>query len=190
MAILIIGVVLFFGAHSVRMVAPGFRDAQISGRGEATWKGLYALVSLIGIVLIGWGWAMWRPDAAFLYEPPGFMRHITSLLVTLGFIGIFAAYLPMSHIKARLKHPFIIGIALWALGHALANGDLASLVLFGVFLVYSVIYWFAANARPVTEEPEAPQGRNDLGAIFAGVISSIIFVVMVHGPLIGVAPFG
>jgi uncharacterized membrane protein len=190
MVVMLIGIVLFFGIHSVRMAMPGFRDAQMSARGEGTWKGIYALVSIIGIVLIGWGWAMWRPDAPFLYEPPSFMRHITSLLVTLGFIGIFAAYLPMSHIKARLKHPFIIGIGLWALGHALANGDLASLVLFLAFLVYSVIHFFAASARPVTEEPEAPQGRNDLGAIVAGVIASIIFAVMLHGPLIGVVPFG
>ncbi|MCD7059756.1 NnrU family protein [Pelagibacterium xiamenense] len=188
MWVLILGLVLFLGAHSVRIVAPAWRDAQIAERPGA-FKGIYTLVSLVGLVLIIWGFGLARPETAFVFTPPDWGVHAASLLVILGFIGIAAAYLPAGRIKAWLKHPMVVGVALWALGHLLANGDLASLLLFGAFLLWAVVDRIAAGRRP-DPVPQAGPVTNDLLAIVVGAAVGLVFALWLHAPLIGVAPFG
>lgn len=188
MWVLILGLALFLGAHSVRIVAPDWRNAQIAQR-PGVFKGVYALVSAIGLVLIIWGFGLARPQPVFLFTPPSWGVHAASLLVVLGFIGITAAYLPSGLIKAWLKHPMVVGVALWAVGHLLANGDLASLLLFGAFLVWAIIDRIAAGRRP-EPTPQAGPITNDILAIVIGTAIGLAFALWLHAPLIGVAPLG
>lgn len=189
MAIFILGLVVFFGVHSERMIAPGIRDRVIASRGEGVWKGIYSLISLVGLVLIVWGWMTYRPEAPQLYVPPEWGRHVAMLLVLLGFICVEAAYVPPNHIKAYLRHPFLTGIFLWALAHLLANGDLAGVLLFSAFLVYAVIDRIAVASRPqpVIEEPTV---RGDVIAVVVGLVLYALFVFWLHGLLFGVSPLG
>ena len=122
MPILIAGLVVFFGVHLVRVVAPDFREAQIAVN-ERRWKGVYTLVSFAGLALIIWGWNVYRPEAPEIYEPPSWGRHLAALLVLLAFIS-FAASGPAGRIKHWIKHPMLTGTILWSAGHLLANGDL------------------------------------------------------------------
>ena len=108
MLVLILGIIIFLGIHSVRIVAPQFREAQILQRGEGGWKGIYSIVSLVGLVLIIWGYSLARPDAAFIYEPPTWMKHINALFMLLAFISMMVANLPAGRLKPILKHPFLL----------------------------------------------------------------------------------
>ncbi|MGN6764584.1 MAG: NnrU family protein, partial [Rhizobiaceae bacterium] len=81
MSVLIIGLILFLGAHSVRIVAPAWRDQRIASMGQGPWRGFYSLVSIVGFVLLVWGYGLARPDAPVLYEPPLWMKHVTALLM-------------------------------------------------------------------------------------------------------------
>ncbi len=189
MVIYIIGLLIFFAIHSERMVAPGFRDRIIAARGEGTWKGVYSLISLLGFVLIVWGWMSYRPQAPQIYVPPEWGRHFAMLLVLLGFICVEAAYVPPNHIKAYLRHPFLTGIFLWALAHLFANGDLAGIILFGAFLVYAVVDRIAVTTRPQPVVAE-PTLRGDLIAIIVGAALYAVFLFWLHGLLFGVSPLG
>lgn len=188
MTLFILGLVLFFAPHALRMVAPGLRDRLLTRMGEGGYKGLYSLVSLAGIVLIVIGWMQIRPEMNEVYDTPSWGRHATSLLVLLGFIGIMAANFPTGYIKKLLQHPFLTGIFLWALGHLLANGDMGSLILFGVFALYALLNRLAVMARPVPAMG-APRAINDLYAVIGGGLLYAIFAFWLHGVLFGVSPF-
>jgi uncharacterized membrane protein len=137
MTLLIIGLVLFLGIHSVSIFAPTWRDQQFAQRGEAAWKGVYSVVSLIGFVLLVYGYGAARQAPVVLYTPPAAMRHIALLLMLPVFPLLFAAYLP-GRIKSAAKHPMLAATKLWALAHLLANGNLADVLLFGGFLAWAV----------------------------------------------------
>lgn len=188
MLVLVLGLVVFFGVHLVRMVAPGLRAAQVA-KGERRWKGLYALASLVGFGLIIWGWIIYRPDAPQIYDPPEWGRHLTMLLVLLAFIGVVAAYQPAGRIKATLQHPFIVGIMLWSAGHLLANGDLAGILVFGSFLFYSIWNLVSETQR---DQPRAVFGgyRGDVVAVIVGLVAYALFVLWLHAFLFGVSPLG
>lgn len=189
MWILIIGLVVFFGVHSVRMVAPGFRAARIGTMGEMGWKGVYSLAALVGLALIVWGWMQYRPEAPEVFAPPEWGRHLTSLLVLLAFIFNFATYAPPGYIRRTVRHPFLLAIAMWALGHLLVNGDLASLIVFGAFFAYTI-----ANAVAVTlrgdATPQAVSWRGDAIAVVAGVAGFALFAFVLHPLMFDIAPFG
>lgn len=188
MLVLILGLVIFFGVHSVRLLAPGWRAQQMT-LNEGRWKGLYSVASLAGLVLMVWGWILYRPSAAQVYLPPGWGRHVTMLLVWLGLIAVVSAYQPVGRIKASLQNPFLVGIALWAAGHLLANGDLAAVLLFGSFLVYSIIDIVAITAR---RPPKAVfvSYRGDIIAVAAGTVVYLLLILWLHGILFGVSPLG
>lgn len=188
MALLIIGLVLFFAPHISRMLVPGLRDAGIARMGEQGWKGLYALLSIAGIVLIVFGWRAYRLDAPDLYIPPDWGRHVTELLVVLGFILLTAAQMPAGRIKAAVQHPMLLGVLLWSVGHLLANGDLASVLLFGSFLVYTIWNRIAVGMRG-DPPPVFVSYRNDIGAIAIGIILSVVVMLWLHGFIAGVALF-
>jgi len=187
MLVLVFGLVIFFGTHSVRIAAAGFRDAEIATN-ERRWKGLYSLLSIIGFVLIVWGWSLYRPNAPEIFEPPSWGRQVASVLVLAAFVFLAAAYLPAGSIKHRLKHPMLVGIILWAIGHLLANGDLASLLVFGAFLVYAIVDLIAVIPRG-DPAPAVVRPLSDLIAVGIGLVAFAFFGLWLHGWLFGVSPF-
>jgi uncharacterized membrane protein len=188
MVILIAGLVVFFSVHLARVVAPGFRDRQ-NAANPGRWRGLYSLASLIGFALIIWGWIAFRPEAPEVYSPPAWGRHAASLLVVLAFILLVAAYRPAGYIKKWVKHPMLAGVALWSIGHLLANGDLASVLLFGSFLAYAIVDRIAVIPRG-DPAPAVKQPRADVIAVVAGLVAFAVFGFWLHGFLFGVSPLG
>lgn len=184
---LIAGMVVFLGIHSVRIVAPGFRDRMVAERGEGAWKGIYSVISLIGFVLLIWGYAQARAEAPILYVPPVWTRHIALLLVPIAFVVFVASQLPAGHIKKTLKHPMLVAVKIWALAHLLANGDLASLILFLGFLAWAVVDRISVKRRAPVEFG-AVSARNDAIAVVVGLALSAWFIVQLHEWLFGVAP--
>lgn len=189
MTILIAGLILFIGSHSMRIVAPGARDAAIARMGEGGYKGLYSVVALIGFVLIIWGFGRTASDPDFLYAPPFWLRHVTELLVLVALILAVASALPPSHISTLAGQPLVIGTAIWALAHLFVNGEIGTTVLFGVFLIWAVIDWIAQRARPKVARP-APSWRFDAIAVVAGVVVYGVLVWQAHLWLFGVSPIG
>ena len=192
MTILILGLVLFLGPHSVRIVAEPWRTQMLQRLGEKPWKGLYSLVSLIGFALIIWGYGLARYDPVVLWQPPVAMRHIASLLTLASFILLTAAYVPGNSIKARLRHPMILGVKLWAFAHLLANGMAADLVLFGAFLLWAVLDYRAARERDREQSISYGQGKlvPSIVAVVIGTLLWAAFAFWLHRWWIGVAPFG
>jgi len=186
MWILILGMVLFFGVHLVRVYAGPFRDRQIAAN-EGRWKGLYSVISLVGFVLIIWGFGLYRPEALEIFAPPDWGRHAAMLLVFLAFIVFPATYMSTGYIKKFLKHPMLTAVILWAAAHLIANGDLASLLLFGGFLVYSVIDRIAVIPR-TDPAPQTVTPRSDVFSITLGAVAYAVTLVWLHPILFGVSP--
>jgi uncharacterized membrane protein len=189
MVILIVGLILFLGVHSIAIIAPQWRASMIARLGEQTWKGIYSLFALLGLVLIIVGYGMARQTPVVLYTPPVFMRHIAALLLVPVFPLLLATYLP-GKIKAKLKHPMLVAVKLWALAHLLANGTLADVLLFGSFLAWAVVDRISFKRRPAKDIPTLPtRGANDVIALVGGLALYVVFVVWAHEWLIGVRPF-
>jgi len=188
MTVLILGLLLFLGMHSVRIIAGPFRDAQVAAR-PGLWKGLYSLVSAAGLGLIIWGWMLYRPAAPVIYDPPAWGRHLALALVWPAFILLAGSNGPVGKIKAAVQHPMLIGILLWSLAHLLANGDQASVLLFGSFLVFSVADLVSALGRK-TPAPVASGIVPDVIMVVAGTALYALFVLVLHRLLFGVSPLG
>lgn len=191
MTALILGLVLFLGAHSVRIVAEPWRRRTIARLGEGPWKGLYSLASLAGLVLIVWGYGQARQDPTVLWAAPLWTRHLASLLVLAAFILLAAAYVPGNQIKARLHHPMVLGVKVWALAHLLANNTLADVLLFGGFLAWAVLDFRAARARDRVEGTVYAVGTvsKTLVAVAGGLAAWALFAFWAHRVLIGVVPY-
>jgi uncharacterized membrane protein len=191
-AFLIIGLVLFLGIHSARILADGWRAAQLARLGEKRWKGLYALVSLVGFALIVWGYGQARMSPVLLWSSPLWTRHVAALFVLVAFVLLAAANVPGNHFKAKLGHPMVAGVKIWALGHLLANGTLADALLFGSFLLWAVLCFRSAHRRDRAAGVRYPAGtwRGDAISVVAGAALWAFFAFWAHGWLIGVRPFG
>ncbi len=192
MTYLVLGLVIFLGAHSVRIVADGWRTHMLQRLGEGGWKGLYTAVSLVGFALIIWGFGQARQQPVQLWSPPLAMRHLASLLTLLSFILVTAAYVPRNGIKARLHHPMVLGVKSWALAHLMANGNLAHVVLFGSFLIWAALSFSAARRRDRAAGTQYPPGSLSatLLTLALGTGLWVVFALWLHGLLIGVRPFG
>jgi uncharacterized membrane protein len=192
MTLLILGLVIFLGAHSTRIFAESWRGAQIARLGANGWKGLYSVASLIGFVLLVWGYGIARQEPVPLWTPSIGLRHLGSLLTLVSFVFLAAAYVPRNAIKARLHHPMTLGVKVWALSHLLANHTLADVLLFGGFLVWAVLCFRAARARDRAAGTVYPAGTAAGTAITVavGLGAWMVFAMWLHGPLIGVRPFG
>ena len=192
MSLLVLGLVLFLGVHSVRIVADGWRARTLARIGEPAWKGAYSMLAGVGLVLIVWGYGMARRAPVVLWEPPAGMRHLAALLTLAAFVGIAAAYVPRNAIRARLHHPMVLGVKAWALAHLLANGTLADVLLFGGFLLWAVFDFRAARRRDraagTVYPPGSPAGTAT--AVAVGVAAWALFALWGHQALIGVRPFG
>jgi len=192
MTLLMLGLVLFLGVHSTRIVAEGWRTATIARVGEKPWKGIYSLLSIAGFVLLVIGYGAARQSPVVLFAPPAWTRHLAALLTIPAFVLLVAAYVPGNAIKRAVGHPMMAGVKVWALAHLLANGTLADVLLFGTFLAWAVLGFIAARRRDRaagTTYPAGPGSRTAI-TVVVGLVAWAVFAFALHRPLIGVAPFG
>lgn len=190
MPVLILGLVIFLGLHSVRIFAEDWRRGMIRRLGEGPWKGFYSLASAVGLVLIVWGYGIARQDPTVLWTSPLWLRHVAVALNLLAFI-LFAAYLvPAGRIKARLGHPMVLSVKVWAVAHLFANGTLADLLLFGGFLAWAIADFAASRRRDRALGTVRVAGppRNDAIAVGLGVVIWAAIVWRLHQWVIGVSP--
>jgi len=192
MTLLILGLILFLGMHSMRVFGEGPRSALQARLGAGGYKGVYTVVSLAGLVLIVMGYAATRENPQIVWIAPIWTRHLAALLTLVAFVLLAAAYVPGNAIKARLHHPMVLGVKVWALSHLLANGMLADILLFGGFLAWAVMSFRAARARDrAAGTPYAPGRAGPTAvAVVAGIVAWAVFAFWAHGALIGVKPFG
>lgn len=192
MTMLILGLVIFLGVHSVRIVADGWRTRTLARVGDGTYKGVYSVVSIVGFGLIIYGFGIARETPTLLWTVPVGMRHAASLLTLVAFVLLAAAYVPRNGIKAKLHHPMVLGVKSWALAHVLVNGNLAHLVLFGAFLAWAVVDFIAARRRDRAAGTQYPAGTvsGTVVAVLVGLIAWAAFAFKLHGLLIGIRPFG
>jgi uncharacterized membrane protein len=191
MTFLILGLLLFLGVHSVRIVADGWRTRVRERIGEGPWKGAYTVASLAGLALLVWGYGMARHDPVVLWHAPVWTRHLAALATLVAFVLLAASQVPGNGIKARLHHPMVLGVKVWAFAHLLANNTLADLVLFGSFAVWAVLSFRAARVRDRAARTVYPPGRALPTAVVVvgGVVAWVLFAFWLHGMLIGVRPF-
>ena len=189
MTVLVAGLLLFLGTHSVRIFADEWRSAQIERIGEKPWKALYSLASVLGLGLIVWGYGMTRAEPA-LWQPPGWLRDAASALVLVSFVLIAAAYVPRNRIKAALGHPMLAGVKTWAFAHLIANGRPGDLVLFGAFLLWAILAFRSSRRRDRAAGKTYPAGAlaGDVSTAVAGVVAWVVFAFWLHAWLIGVSP--
>ena len=189
---MLLGLVLFLGAHSLRVFAEGWRSQQIGRLGEKTFKGIYAAVSLLGFVLLCWGYDQARATPTLLWVPPVATRHVAALLMLFASVLLVAAYVPGNHLKTRMRHPMVLSVKVWALAHLLANGNLEDVILFATFLVWAVLCFRAARARDRAADlaPVVPQMRATLVVVMGGVVLYAVFLFKAHAWLVGVSPMG
>lgn len=192
MTLLVLGLVLFLGVHSVRVVADPWRTRMRARLGEGPWKGLYSLLSLAGFAAIVWGYGWARQDPVALWSPQVWPRHVAALLTLVAFIALAAAYVPGNAIKAWVHHPMVLGVKLWALAHLLANHTLADVVLFGSFLAWAVLDFRSARQRDRAAGTVYAAGRvgPTVVTVVLGVAAWLAFVLWAHAAWIGVRPFG
>jgi uncharacterized membrane protein len=200
---------LFLGAHSVRIWADGWRNQTIEAYGEKAFKGVYALVSILGFYLLVVGYGEARLQTVALWNPPIFTKHISLLLMLLSSILLMATYIPRNHFKMRLGHPMVLSVKVWALSHLLANGNLADLVLFGSFLIWSVLNFRSARARdralllnlndaedpaaePLTESESTNQPKllSTIITLVGGMAIWALITFVLHAKIVGVSPMG
>ena len=200
MAWLILGVVLFSGSHSVRIFADDWRSRTIEAWGEKAFKGIYAVVSLVGFYALIVGYSEARMQPFVIWQPPTATRHISVLLMLFASILLVATYIPRNHFKLRMGHPMILSVKVWALSHLLANGNLADLVLFGTFLAWSVLIFRVSRARDranaaaqsMEELAQAPQAKltATLAAFVLGALLWASITFHLHALVVGISPMG
>jgi uncharacterized membrane protein len=190
MIVLILGLVIFLGVHSVRIFGENWRSGVIRRLGEGPWKGIYSLASAVGLVLIVWGYGLSRLDPVILWEPPIWTRHLAVALNLVAFILFAAFLLPAGSIKAKLGHPMLLSVKVWAVAHLIANGTLADAILFGSFLVWAILDFRAARQRDRVNGTVRVAGppRNDALVVVVGAATWAAIVWRVHLWLIGVSP--
>jgi len=204
--------ILFLGAHSVRIVADDWRTQKMQALGEKAFKGVYALISLLGFYLLVVGYGEARLQTVVLWNPPTATRHIALLLMLFASILMVAAYIPRNHLKIRMGHPMVLSVKVWALSHLLANGNLADVLLFGAFLIWAVLNFKSARARDraqvqgpdsnadvsdggsLASLPEDTPIKPSLAATFitlaGGIALWAVITFVLHAKVVGVAPMG
>jgi uncharacterized membrane protein len=192
MTALILGLIVFLGVHSTRIVAEDWRTRTRARLGENAYKGVYSLLSIGGFLLLLWGYGQARLDPVVLWGSPTWTRHLAALLTLVAFVLLAASYVPKNGIKARLHHPMVLGVKVWALAHLLANNTLADLLLFGGFLVWAVLSFRAARGRDRAAGTVYPAGTpaGTAAAVAIGLVAWVGFAVWAHAAWIGVRPFG
>ena len=192
MALLIQGLVLILGVHTVRIFAEPWRESMIRRLGPSLWKAVYSLVSIAGFVVLVVGFHQARQESMVLYVTPDWMKHVTAVLMMLAMMLFVAAYIPKNWFKARFHHPQLLSVKTWAFAHLLSVGVVADVVLFGAFLAWAVVDFIVSRRRDRANNVVYPPG-NAIGTtitIAAGLVAWSVFALLLHGPLIGVRPLG
>lgn len=185
MALLILGLVIFLGAHTFTTFRDS-RSALVARLGSNGYRGVFSLVAGVGLILIIWGFGRYRAEGLIpVWYPPAGMRHLTMLLVWIAFVSLAAAYSPAGKIKGLLRHPMLVGIKAWALGHLLANGDLGGMILFAAFLLWAVYDRIALKRRGDNGAPRHGFAIGD-GIAVAGGTAAYVAMILLHPVLIGV----
>lgn len=190
LAVQILGLVLFLGAH-VFVTMREQRAALVKAIGGGAYRGLFSLVSLAGIVLIGYGFATYRAAGPIpVWYPPAFTRHIVEALMWPACILLVAAYVP-GNIKRTVKHPMLLAVKTWAVAHLAANGDLGGMILFGAVLLWAGYDRFTLKRRSDAGAPPIPVGgwKNDIAAVVIGTIVYLALGLVFHPVVIGVPAF-
>ena len=190
MLVLILGLVLFLGIHSLRIFADDWRGRQIARMGLMRWKVLYAAVAIAGFVLLCWGFGLARQQPVLLYVPPLWLRHLNALFTLVAFVLFIAARVPRNHFKEKLHHPQVLAVKVWAFGHLLATGMLHDMVLFGAFLLWAVVLFAVSRRRDRREATVYAAGtvQGDVLTVVIGGALWLAFVLRLHLWLIGVSP--
>lgn len=187
MLILVLGMLLFFGPHSISMAAPSFRE-RMAARHEPAWKGVYALVSLVGFALIVYGYAVARQDPTVLWTPPAWLYAVVPVFLVPVFVLFLAPYFP-GRVSRLVGHPQLLAVKLWATAHLLVNGTLADVVLFGVFLVWAGVLHASLKRRAPRKIPGLPVSKaNDVVLLVLGLGLYAVFVFWLHQAWLGVDP--
>ena len=191
LAVEILGLVIFLGAH-VFVTRRNERAALVAKIGEWPYRGLFSLVSIIGLALIVYGFAHYRATGVVtVWNPPAWTRHIVIALMWPASIMIAAAYIP-GNIKRLLKHPLLVAIKTWAFAHLCANGDLGGIILFGSVLAWAVYDRISLKHRTDPGGPSIPDGgvKNDVIAVIVGTIIYLALGFVFHPVAIGLPVFG
>jgi len=188
MALLIIGLLLFLGMHSISIFALDFRNRQIE-KNHLAWKAGYSIIALIGFFLIVQGYAQAKLEPTLLYVTPSWLGHVSALLMLPVFILFIAPYFP-GKIRSVTKHPQLIAVKLWAVSHLLVNGMLADVVLFGAFLTWAVVDRISMKTRSAQPAHHLPRSTvNDVIIVVLGLGFYGVFAMYLHQRLIGIPPF-
>ena len=192
MFLLSCGLFIFLGVHSLRMFAPAWRLEMIKKHGAGVWKAAYSVISLLGFALLCWAYGQARQQAFVLLSPPPGMRHLTALLMLASLSLLMAAYVQGNAIKARLHHPMLLGVKVWALAHLLANGSSTQVLLFGSVLLWAAACFVSVRQRDRVVGTAYPAGRllPTVLTVIAGVAAWAGVVWYLHKLLIGVSIFG
>lgn len=188
MLLFLLGLIGFLGLHSLRIVADDWRNERVARLGANAWRGLYSLASIACFLLLLWGYARVRHQYLPLWLPPTGLRHLVALLMLPAFWLLAAAYVPRNHLKAAVKHPMTLAVKLWAFAHLLVNAALPDLLLFGGFLLWSVLLFRSARRRPAAA-PVAPTLAGTLLTLLVGTAAFAGFAFWLHGAWLGVRPF-
>ncbi|MBV8500965.1 MAG: protein NrnU [Paucibacter sp.] len=190
MAILVTGLLLFLGIHSVRILADDWRTARLAAWGEAKWKLGYTAVSLIGFALICWGFGQARQTPVALWPALPGMRHLTAALMLPALLLVVGGQFPRSWLRVKLRHPMLLGTKTWAFAHLLSNNTAADLLLFGGFLLWSVLCFRAARRRDRAAPPAAAEVSvaQTVASLVVGLLVYGAFAGGLHLLLIGVSP--
>jgi uncharacterized membrane protein len=186
-----LGVVLFAGPHLFSVLLPQQRNALKARLGEGAFKGLYSLLSLAGLVFLAMAYLAGRsgPNSlAVFYEPWAGGRHVMMLFVLVGFVLIFANG-SRGYLRTYTRHPFSLGVALWSLGHLLVNGERAVVVIFGMFLLLSLLDIVMSEARRIRPD-HVPHWRHDLRALLVGVLLFFVFALGFHPYVLNIPVLG
>ncbi len=189
MAMMVLGLVVFFGPHLFSAVRSRAAGADIRERlGYGPYMGLYSLVAIVGLGLIVLGYDAMRP-APVLYSPPAWTAHLNYILMWIALVMLVAAYAPKGHVAKALKHPMLAAVKVWALGHLLANGELNSVILFGAFLAYAVFDRIAAKRRGDlgAGAVASPSLTGDLLSVAIGTAAYAAILIWLHPVLFGVS---
>ena len=191
MMLLVLGIAVFLGIHLLP-TQPDLRDGLAARLGAGTYKAAFAVLSAVGLVLIGLGYhklQLMPGKNPQLWIPPVAMRHVAATLMLPAMILLVAAYIP-SRIRTAVKHPMLAAVKLWALAHLLANGDLAGLVLFGSFLAWAIYDRISVKKRSALGPLGSAQGGlgGDVAAILVGTALYAVLILGGHYWLVGKAP--
>ncbi|MCI2400658.1 NnrU family protein [Aliiroseovarius subalbicans] len=165
---LIIGIVLWYGAHFFKRIAPAAR-ARMGDKG----KGLMALIILASVVLMVIGYR--TGDFDYVYAPLPGMGHLVNLTM-IASIFLFGAGDASGVTRTRVRHPMLTGMLIWSLSHLLVNGDSAAIVLFGSMALWSLLEIIVINrAEGPWTPPERRPASKDLKLL---VITLVIYAII------------